>query len=660
MRRTVRWLLWQCILVAIAMPTIGAARAQDEAALTAQIGDVASKLEVALRGVTDSPVDLKRVRIRYLLSRTMTNAFVTRESEPSEQDLREADLVVCLPIHPLAGEEDFAKQGGEPLDFSVLVGKPIVEKACESDPTRLACIIGHELGHLCLGHHSRGSTRGGKLELAQLSQQDEFDADAAGIRYALMAGFPDPAGAAVLLWQRMSARFGEQASLEPMSAFLSHPSSMERIAELQTDPVKRQLWRSLVSFDDGVTYLSLGDWLSAEGCFGHTLARFGESSEVHTNVGYARMMRFYSGLTEDAYRSLGGELSCMSYVTTRPPIRGGALVDLALLQSATDAFRRALVLNEHFYPARADLGTALTLAATLTTDPDARAKQLDEAVTELQAAAEDAATAGDTRVETDARANLALALTRKTPEKSAEIYRQLPVAIPPMNELLPLKYNLGVVLAGSEVEEDLNLADRLLSGYLADVAPGGYYAREATRNWVAVRDKLGLSTQPVPAPKRPKWLGTKSVTLRNGRRLYLHQDLAQIPAALVDLKPTVTGDVALGESGVWDAPEAGVTLRGYRGRLRMIVLSSPSAPPVEVKSRLDRTGVGPKLVLQVGETLKMLDDKGEHEAERRELGIIADPLDIGGRSFRLYSETGLAVAWAADGLHIAAVALVSG
>lgn len=662
--------MWKLVLVATALAAISVAQAQGDTAMTALVSQVATSLEARLPGAlppaAERPLDLAKVRIRYLLSTSLDmNAVVEPGAEPTEERFRLEGLVVCLAAHPLLGGLATAGQGataqtgsGDVVEFSVFIGERLIKELCESDPARLAVVIGHELGHLCLGHHQVQAAAEGRprvtLELMNLTQQHEFEADAAGIKYAQAAGFADPVGAATKLFTTLTERDGDHASIEPASAFLEHPSNAQRIAELQTDPVRRQLWRALLAFDDGVTFLSIGDWEAAEGCFSDAGARFGESPEVKTNLGYARMMRFYAGLPDDAYSRIQGEVSCASYVTSRPAIRGGTFVDTGLLKSAIEAFREARALNAHFYPARASLGTALAM------DPNASPQQLDEAIGELGAAAQAAGIAKDQSVQVDAWANLALAQARRDPDKSEEIYRRLFEMLPPDNDLLPLKLNFGLVLAASEVRADQELAERLLTEYLKRAEPSSYYARKAASAWTTVRPKLTKPPQPVPAPTWSVWTPSKSVVLPNGRKLTLHQDVARLPAALADYSPKTETDGAGGQCALWSAPKAGLTLRGFRGRLTVIVLDNAAAPRLELRGRTDRAGTGPKLVLQVGKPLRIIDNGEEREAAHNELDLIPSFVEIGGRRFSLYPDTQVAVAWDADDRQIAAIALVSG
>lgn len=122
---------------------------------------------------------------------------------------------------------------------------PII-KALEHDVDALAAVIGHELGHLKLDHHFSGQMTNTAIDLLKsavstsnvladiatdlgssaakgfYSREDEYEADAAGVRYMIAAGY-DPAGAIRT----------HQILNNPNSSFFStHPSSDERISKL--------------------------------------------------------------------------------------------------------------------------------------------------------------------------------------------------------------------------------------------------------------------------------------------------------------------------------------------------------------------------------------------------------------------------------------------
>ncbi len=132
----------------------------------------------------------------------------------------------------------------------VYVYRGLVEKVQNDD--QLACVLGHELGHITARHaikrlqalygynflqilalQAGGGqfAKGVELAFASIftaySQQDEFEADALGIKYARKAGFNPEAMAGFL--ERLKT-LQEKDPLRPLSYFRTHPYLSQRIA----------------------------------------------------------------------------------------------------------------------------------------------------------------------------------------------------------------------------------------------------------------------------------------------------------------------------------------------------------------------------------------------------------------------------------------------
>lgn len=145
--------------------------------------------------------------------------------------------------------------GERSINAGTTFGKIIVAEGMlrfvKSDD-ELAMILGHEFAHLTLGHVSRGSMNNvllnlgsiiagsfipggevvtglfGQMVLNHFNQNQEREADHAGLRYAYDAGY-DPQAAAYVM-RRMAEEVPETAQA---GFFSSHPSSAERFTTLQ-------------------------------------------------------------------------------------------------------------------------------------------------------------------------------------------------------------------------------------------------------------------------------------------------------------------------------------------------------------------------------------------------------------------------------------------
>jgi Zn-dependent protease with chaperone function len=162
-------------------------------------------------------------------------------------------------------------QASEPGAFAlpggfVYVTRPLLE-LCDFDEDEIACVVGHEMGHVVHGHAMERITNqlltsaaaratsipggllaqwilstGMSLLHSAYSQDQEFDADEFGARLAVAAGY-DPR-AAIRAFERLQ-RLESNAELPLAQYFSSHPPLAERIERLrrlirlrasQTDP----------------------------------------------------------------------------------------------------------------------------------------------------------------------------------------------------------------------------------------------------------------------------------------------------------------------------------------------------------------------------------------------------------------------------------------
>jgi len=154
-------------------------------------------------------------------------------------------------VTPIQADEPgaFALPGG-----FVYVTRPLLE-LCDFDEDEIACVVGHEMGHVVRGHAMERITNqlltsaaaraasipggllsqwilstGMKLLSSAYSQDQEFDADEFGARLAAAAGY-DPR-AAIRAFERLQG-FETEGELPLAQYFSSHPPLEERIERLR-------------------------------------------------------------------------------------------------------------------------------------------------------------------------------------------------------------------------------------------------------------------------------------------------------------------------------------------------------------------------------------------------------------------------------------------
>lgn len=620
-------------LAAVAVGGITSAQAQVEEATLLE--EVAGRVEAAARVCLQGNPRLSSIRVQYLVGtseQTSGNAEVTRRDclAASEADLKDAGLVCCGVLHTLDGK---AATSQSHTDVAVVVGQRLIGDVCKMLPTRVALIVGHELGHLMLGHLDNRLRALDDIPLmGELRRNQEYEADEWGLNYALKAGYADASAQVEQLWQRMEIVFGADAQLEPWER--NHPKPHERIANLQIDDARKRRWQYLGAYDAGVMYLTMSQWESAQACFQDVHEVFPESAEVLTNLGYAKMMQYYAGLPPAERTRIGGEVCCATFVTARPLIRGGTDIDKQPLEEAIALFEQVLESDGRFLPALCNLGAANIMY------PEAPVEMLQEAARLLTDAERIAQENGDQRTRTQAVANRALALTRLDGGQAYQLLADATNSVRGReNDVLPLHLNFSRILTDSDVEQDLRLAERLLTRYLQHTVEQSAYCGEAKALWRKVRKRLGeaASDADVPAPDRAHWAKVAQLTLEDGGLIYLQQAKEQARARLRPYQVYELPLLPLQSATILDVPEQGTRLRIINGTVQMIELYSAQAPQIELKALGERQVE----ILSATRPIRI----GDHlDADLSNiLGIEATIIQIQGRDFWFYHQLGLAI-----------------
>ncbi len=234
----------------------------------------------------------------------------------------------------------------------VCVNQALLNSIIEGNASRLAFILGHELSHITLGHVQHTSPGNTLLVMTVFSQEKELAADKNGIRLTLAAGYD--------FHEAMNApkRFIdlglEYAPLWPES----HPSWSQRLALLEKD--KASVWKSMGAFTNGVLFLTVEQYGSAERCFVSVVKEFPDCVEAQANLGYARLMEYCDLLRPEDVAEFGiGHLMIGGFYR-RPEslIEKGRGINSELWTQATRALEEALRLKPDLALAKANLGIA--------------------------------------------------------------------------------------------------------------------------------------------------------------------------------------------------------------------------------------------------------------------------------------------------------------
>jgi tetratricopeptide (TPR) repeat protein len=259
----------------------------------------------------------------------------------------------------------------------VAVSQGILSKIVEGEADRLAFILGHELGHVVLGHvvPKTGADKTPFVQAA-FNRDQEITADRKGMELVLAAGYSYRGALKGI--HRMIELGLQYSSFEALA--VDHPSWKDRLALLDRD--QASLWRVMSAFDNGALFIAVEQYLPAERCFRAIVKEFPSCHEAWANLGYCLLMQYCDALdTDDVRRFNIGQIVCGGFYrrpqSLETQVRG---VDEDLWWEAVGALREALRLNPNLTLAKANLGIAYLVRPA--------GKDIGQATRHLQEAAE--------------------------------------------------------------------------------------------------------------------------------------------------------------------------------------------------------------------------------------------------------------------------------
>jgi len=259
----------------------------------------------------------------------------------------------------------------------VAVGPELLDRIVQGEEARLAVIVGHELGHLLLGHTRPAVVRDQTLFVRNVfTREQEMQADSYGVALGLRAAYEREA-----LLGGLKAMYVEFRGSPLESLGSDHPSWADRLA--QVDPAKSELWRSIGEFANGVTFLDVGDYRLAARSFDEVARAFPGAWEVWSNLGYALLLAYVDGLRPEDVRLLKIAHPLLASYYTVPvsleerALRGG--LDQSLWERAVAALERARKLRPEAALPHANLGVAY-LVQPAGPDAERAARLLAQAV----------------------------------------------------------------------------------------------------------------------------------------------------------------------------------------------------------------------------------------------------------------------------------------
>ena len=523
----------------------------------------------------------------------------------------------------------------------IVLSLSVISDPIEGEADRLALFIGHELGHILLGHvlDTSPSDMAQTKTISNIySQEEELAADLLGMKLALAAGYSYEGARS--LWLRIdSEEFRTKTNGEwNFSSFeglpLSHPSESERMEHI--DKEKESIWRAMVAFENGVFFLGAQQYAAAEECFLRVVDRraFPDSYEAWANLGYARLMRYLDSLNERDLRRYGvGQLVVGSFYVRKESLRAKVRGVPEAWDKAVEALRKALELRPDLALVKANLGVAYLLSSMGKNTAEA-SKYLEQAVTEAMKKEADKNLVP--RNKAAILINAAVALTADGREEAA--LRRLEQAEDLIRDdemLAVLKYNRALLWARGSDHALRKKAVAEIESYLESTSPASLWWRLGYERYVELSRRLGFTPKSRQEMEREQDVGMlrRVTSVRVAPRLLVtlsdRVDLVKRKLGIGHGIPVMAGSNLV----QMIYRQRGVKLLANRGVVVAIFLRGKSAPPLQIR----RMGIGSKAVpLRVGIRVEEVEAVLGKDSEREPL---LDPMV----EYDYYPEAGVAI-----------------
>jgi hypothetical protein len=407
----------------------------------------------------------------------------------------------------------------------VRISQGLMNQIVQGDPDVLALILGHELGHVLLGHPvcTTGKDTTSVLDMA-ITRDQEYAADAKGYELALATGYSVREGLKGL--QRLD-QVSHYSSFEALS--FDHPSWTDRLARLDKD--QASLWRKMSAFSDGVSFLATENYELAATCFRSVIREFPTAADAKGNLGYTLLMQYIDQLRDDDLRNFGiGQLATGSFygesIHLKSRLRG---IDAAQWADAVQMLEAAGQADPSLSLVKANLGLAY-LVRPEGPDPKQALSYLVPALRMLQGDKAMQNPYGDTATRAVIN-NAAVAYIAANDQQSASDLlgflwknKQDIKDEQAFLQTTALLYNIGSLLASSQNPQERNLAGDVLQRYLRLSSTESMWWKLAYEQYTKVCDQTsnGCATESqLRAASHSNLREVASVDLGNGKSIRL-------------------------------------------------------------------------------------------------------------------------------------------
>jgi tetratricopeptide (TPR) repeat protein len=588
--------------------------------------------------VADCRADDAAVAKHRAVAQTTLDQLLSAMPKPTNYDSWPPKLTIVENLENNAFASLDRTQGKVDPVMVVYTGE--IEHIAQFNSDVLAFTIGHELGHLALGHVlADGKTPPSEIVSRAFTRQQEIDADHYGMELALKANFTRDG--IITNLTRSSKYSSNYTSYEGL--FVDHPTWTDRIALLDKD--RANLWRSMSAFNNGVLFLTTEQYANAQLCFERIVHEFPDVAEAWANLGYARLMQYCDALEPDDVRRFDlGQIVIGGFYRRTDAFEQPRQIAKDLWGPAVEALEKAIKLNPKMILAKGNLAIAymvcpdgknLEKATVLFTEID---KQLnDPAIASQVDAANKLALLINAGVARAEGANDSAAVEKLWDELATQLK---PLADPnrpdPQSNVLggALDFNRATALAKSGDAKDRQSAEDLWADYLTKTPMSAVWWPLAYDRYVAVCKDLGAKpkTQDELAAKRiGQWRSVGGLPIDDKRVVTLGASPDDLVAMLGQPDSTVTL-IKGSRLKKLNYDSLGMSLLVYDGLLA-IMLHDAKSPQIEIH------GSG---LASAAETVSIGMSREEFEKQfggARPFGTVDDPAVV----YRFYQELGLAV-----------------
>jgi Zn-dependent protease with chaperone function len=457
---------------------------------------------------------------------------------------------------------------GTPL---VCVNKALLNSIIEGNANRLAFILGHELSHITLRHiRPAGKTL---LLMTVFSREQELAADRNGIKLALAANYD--------FNEAMSGpkRFINLGLELPPLWPTDHPSWTQRLALLEKN--RASLWNSMGAFNNGVLFLTIEQYASAERCFAAVVKAFPDCYEAHANLGYARLMQYCDLLRAEDVAEFGIGHIMVGGFYRRPDslMEKGRGINAELWKQAARALEEALRLKPDLSLAKASLGIAYLVRPEGKDVPRA-SKYLEEA-----AAARDDSVGAVMRATVLVNlsvADLAAGKAELSDKRLREAYR-LAGNVAVIRAAIMYNYAQELLQSGKEIQK--REASDAMYKYLKIASPASVWWKLGFDSYSKLCSESGMkceTEQQIRASARQGFRPLPPVEVGRGIQVQLGDSIEEVQKRLGPVTPIpIARDVKLDR---YRYPKLGIDVIGT-DQVMAISLTSPVAPALKLQGQ---------------------------------------------------------------------------